>query len=182
MTLAEITASALQRLHYGSDTQTVETYRDAFADYANRAIRKIAARFKQNRKDTVQLSDADTFNVNDLSRECIRITEVRANGSSIDFWQDVPGSGEFSCDTDADSVDVVYRFVPKPLENTIDVPELPGHLHDMIVYYVVACERAGGDPGTQKTSSVDFQLFNACLADIRPASRGEPRSFKLNNY
>lgn len=182
MTLAEIVDSALHRLHYGADTQTVNTYRDAFTDYANRAIRKIAVRFKQNRKETVQLSDEDTFNVSDLSRECIRITEVRANGSAVDFWQDVPGSGEFSCDTDADSVDVIYRFMPKPLENVIDAPELPSHLHDMIVHYVVACERCGGDPDTQQTASADFQMFNACLSEMRPASRGEPRSFKLNNY
>lgn len=182
MTLNEIMVSALQRLHYGTDTQTVENYRDAFADYANRAIRMIATRYKQNRKETVQLSDNDTFNVSDLARHCVRVTEVRAGGSSVDYWQDVPGSGEFTCDTDADSVDVVYRFVPKPLENTIDVPELPGHLHDMIVHYVVACERCGGDPDTQGTASADFQMFNAALSQIQPASRGEPRSFKLTNY
>lgn len=182
MTLNEIMVSALQRLHYGSDTQTVETYRDAFADYANRAIRMIALRFKQNRKETVELSADGTFNVTSLARECLRITEVRAADSSVDYWQDVPGSGEFSCDTEAGSVDVIYRFVPKPLENTIDVPELPGHLHDMIVHYVVACERCGGDPDTQDTASADFSLFNTCLAKIQPASRGEPRSYKLNNY
>lgn len=182
MTLNEIMASALQRLRYGTDTQTVETYRDAFADYANRAVRKIANRYKQSRKETVELTDADTFDANALSRGCLHIDEVRASGRAVDFWQDVPGSGEFTCDTDADSVEVVYRFVPKQLENPIDVPELPAHLHDMIVHYVVACERCGGDPSTQGTSSADFQMFNAALSDINPASRGEARSYKLLNY
>lgn len=182
MTLNEIMVSSLQRLRYGTDTQTVENYRDVFADYANRAVRMIAERFKQNRKETVRLSDDDTFNVAELARECIRITDVRASGASIDYWQDIPGSGVFSCDTGADSVDVVYRYVPKRLENIIDVPELPTHLHDMIVHYVVACERCGGDPDTQGTASADYQMFNSALSQIHPASRGEPRAFKLNNY
>jgi hypothetical protein len=55
-------------------------------------------------------------------------------------------------------------------------------MHDLITHYVVACERCGGDPETQGTSSADFQLFNEGLREILRETRGEPRSYNLLNY
>lgn len=181
MNLNEIIVASLTRLHRGTGTQTIETYRNAFINSANRAMKIMAQRFRQCRKETVTLTDS-VLDTADLERQCIRIVDVRVDDESIDFYQDYPGSSEFVCDTNETSVDVIYEYYPKPLADLIDIPELPEHMHDIIPYYVVACERCGGDPETQGTSSADFQLFHSQLAELERSTRGDPRSYKLLNY
>lgn len=182
MTLNEIIAAALGRLGRGNDEQTIDHYRSTFTDYANRAVKKISLKFKQTRKETIVLDEEYMFSVGDLSRQCYKILAVRAAGKHVDFFQDPPGSGDFVCRTKEPEVDVTYRFVPNKLSAPSDVPELPEYMHDIIVHYIVACERCGGDPETQGTSSADFQLFNQELSELLRETRGEPRSYKLMNY
>lgn len=182
MTLNEIIAASLGRLGRGTDEQTIDFYRHTFTDYANRAIKKIALEFKQHRKEAVELDEDGMFDVKSLARGCYAISEVRAAGKSVDFWQEPLGSGFFMCDTKEPTVDVFYRFVPARVSASADVPELPEYMHDLIPLYVVACERCGGDPDTQGTASADFQLFNEGLRELLRETRGEPRSYKLLNY
>ena len=182
MTLNEIIAAALGRLERGTDAQTIKNYRAEFTDYANKALKKIALKFKQTKKETVLLDEEHGFDVSDLTHGCYKIMEVRAKGRPVDFWQEPLGSGYFLCETKEESVDVIYRYVLKRLSSSTDVPELPEYMHDIIVHYVVACARCGGDPETQGTSSADFQLFNQELSELLRETRGEPRSYKLMNY
>ena len=182
MTLNEIVAEALGRLGRDTGMQTIDNYRQTFAVYANRAIRKIALKFKQTRKETVELEEDHGFDLSQLSHECYMVLEVRANGRSVDYYQEPHGSGYFICATEEPQVDVIYRFVPNKLAAPSSVPELPEYMHDLITHYVVACERCGGDPETQGTASADFQLFNEGLHEILREARGEPRSYNLLNY
>lgn len=181
MNLNGIITAALNRLHRYPNQQTIDNYQAAFTDYANRAIKIMALRFRQCRKETVTLVDG-AFNVADLERQCIRIVEVRAKNGTIGFYQDYPGSGVFKCDTNEPAVDVIYEYYPALLANVTDTPELPSHMHDIIPFYIVACERCGGDPNTQGTASADFQLFNTQLAELERSARGDPQSYKLLNY
>jgi len=182
MTLNEIISASLGRLERGTDAQTIAFYRDEFANYANKAVKKIALKFHQNLKETVNLDGEHTFDLSQLTHEAFKIMDVRAAGRPVDFWQETMGSGRFTCATKETTVDVIYRFVPKRMSSSTDKPELPEYMHDIIPHYVVACARCGGDPSTQGTASADFQLFNQELSDLLAASRGEPRSYKLMNY
>lgn len=182
MTLNEIIVSALRRLDRGTDRQTIGAYRSVFTNYANTAIKQIARQYKQCKKETVALDSDNQFNVTSLSRGCFMIHSVLVDGKPVDFYQEPAGSGLFTVKTDANSATVVYQFVPAGLSATTDIPELPPYMHDIIPYYIVACERAGGDPETQGTASVDFQLFNSQLQSILRETMGEPRSYKLMNY
>lgn len=181
MTLTEIIVGALQRLDRGTDNQTIDHYRGKFTLYANKAIQIIARQYRACRKETATLSGG-TFRLDDLERQCVKVLDVKANGKSVDYWQEVDGSGEFVAATEEPAVDVFYRFLPQTVSSSSDVPELPKHMHDMIVNYVVACERCGGDPDTQGTASADFQLFNSQLASIERCTLGQPRARRLINY
>lgn len=183
MTLDEIIVSALQRLDRGTDTQTITQYRPLFTKYANKAVKLISAEYKGCRKETVELDGDSSFDITDLTRECTKIVKI-SDGShkAIEWWQDPPGSGIVVVDTNESVVSVTYRFVPQELSSTIDVPELPSMFHDIIPYYIVACERAGGDPSTQSTASADFQLFNQQIREMCRSHMGERRAYELINY
>lgn len=182
MTLDEIIVSALRRLDRGVDTQTITDYRSLFTMYANKAVKLIAEEYKACRKESVTLDSDSSFDVTTLERECMKIVKITDADGTLDWWQDPPGSGIVVVDTKQPQVSVTYRFVPQELSSTVDVPELPSMFHDIIPYYIVACERAGGDPQTQSTASIDFQLFNQQLDLMCRSHLGERRAYELLNY
>lgn len=186
MTLNELIVSALERLERGTDNNTIDHYRAEFTDYANTAVELIARKYLPVRKETVELTvDSDgnrLLDLDNLSRDVIKLVDVRANGSSVGFEQDADGSGQFVIDTTASSVVVLYRFLPKKLSNPTDVPELPKHMHSYVKYYIVASARCGGDPYTQNTSSADFQMFNQFLYSLESVKLGQASAYVLQNY
>jgi len=92
---------------------------------------------------------------------------------------------------DGDPVAVEYLYVPNPMSAsslsavapaTIDEPDLPEHLHELIPLYVRAREQCGQDPNTQGTSSAYFQLFNNKVYQLQRETLATPDSFKLIGY
>lgn len=197
MTLNDIISTSLTMLERGTDAQTIDHYRAQFTKYANDAVMEILSRVKQQRKEVLTkwadtenadtrtkgvLNADNTFSVDTLTRDCIRVTSVLVDGKPVEYWQDAYGSGTFKVDTDKAEAVVSYRFVPKEMSSSTDVPELPAHMHRLIPYYVVACQRCGGDPATQGTSSAHFSIFNNMVRALERETRGEPQSFRLLNY
>lgn len=179
MTLNNIIMSALRQLERGTDAQTIDSYQGTFTDYVNEALRLIArSRYKQTRQDIVKLDENGCFNLADLERECIRIETV--NGGT-GFTQLI--TGVISCGgKEGDEVKVVYRFMPKLLSSTAEVPEVPERMHGAIASYVVARHRvSSGDPNMQAAAAYHFDLFNRELALLERETHGTPDSFKLKN-
>lgn len=180
MTLNDIIVSALRQLERGTSAQTIDKYRGVFTDYANAAVRRLARRFKVTREDEVQLENS-RFSIDDLSRDCLRIMEITENGKRIIFDRETTGHFYVLAKDPNGKVKVFYRFMPRDMTSTSDVPELPNHIQRAIPYYVVACERCGGDPETQGTSSAHFSLFNSEVAMIERETMGDFKSTKLLN-
>lgn len=181
MTLNDIISTSLVMLERGTDAHTIDHYRAQFTKYANDAVEEIIQRIKQERKETVTLTDG-AFSINDLERECIRVTSITVNGQPVFYQQDPEGSGLFVVAPSATEAVVTYRFVPKAMSSSTDTPELPSYMHSVIPYYVVACQRCGGDPDTQGTASAHFSIFNNKVRNLERIHRGEPRSFQILNY
>lgn len=181
MTLNNIIMSALRQLERGTDAQTIDSYRDTFTDYVNEAIRLVArSRFKQTRKDTVVLNENGQFSLSDLPRECIRIESISSGGTSVSFTQ--PVTGTIQCSGGSGSVEVTYRFMPKPISSTSDVPELPERIHSALASYIVARHRvSSGDPNLQAAAEYYFNLFNRELAELERETHGTADSFKFKN-
>lgn len=181
MTLNDIIVSALRQLERGTDAQTIDSYQSTFTDYVNEAIRLIArSRFKQTRKETVAVDADGQFSLSGLSRECLRVESVSRGGAKVTFSQ--PVTGTIQCGGGAGTVEVVYRFMPKPLFSTTDVPELPPRIHGAIASYVVARHRvSSGDPDMQAAAEYYFSLFNRELTALERETHGTPDSFKFKN-
>ena len=181
MTLGEIIQEALQRLGFGDDPQSVESYSPIFTAYANQAIKKIAVKYGKTRKETLTLTNS-TFSESSLARGCIKITDVSDSTGSIVYFQNPEGSETYECDTTEATVDVTYQYYPATLTTQSETPDVPTVIHDAIPHFIVASYRAGGDPSTQSTASVDYQLFTAAIRDLGTATRSNPRSHKINNW
>lgn len=90
-----------------------------------------------------------------------------------------------------DFVAVEYLYVPKPMDadslnavapETVDSPDLPAHLHELIPLYVRAREQCGQDPSLQGTSSAFFSLFNQKVYQLQRETLATPDSFQFKNY
>ena len=181
MTLGEIIQKSLQRLEFGDDPQAVESYEAIFTSYANQAIRKIARKYGKTRKETLTLTDSQ-FELTDLDYGCIKIMSVSDSTGEIVYYQDPEGSEIYTCDTEEATVDVVYQYYPATLTTGSETPDVPSVIHDAIPHYIVACYRAGGDPDTQSTASIDYQLFNAAIKELGTAVTSNPRSSRIKNW
>lgn len=181
MTLNDIIVSALRQLERGTSAQTIDKYRDVFTDYANSGVRRLARRFKVTRMDEVTLQDK-RFSLDALSRDCLRIMDIEAeDGKKRPFDKEYTGHFRVMGVKPEEKVKVIYRFMPKEMTSTSDVPELPSYIQRAIPYYVVGCQRCGGDPDTQGTASAHFSLFNTEVAMIERETMGDFKSTKLLN-
>ena len=130
------------------------------------------------RTDTVVLENG-RFDVDDLPRWCTKITEVRAGGKPVKYDMDNQ-TGRILVDADGE-VEVTYRFLPNPLKNSNDTPELPKQLHQCIVSYVVASDKAEGDTTTQGSASLYYQLYNEQKRILMRGWIGTPKGHKIIN-
>lgn len=174
--------SALQQMKRGRDQQTIDNYRAAYTQYANMAQQDLAKAFPIYRTDTVELEEGG-FDVSLLPRWCTKIISVRqkkplmfllAEETGLISCWDKKGKAE-------GEVQVRYRCLPNPVENSTDIPELPEQLHQCIVSYVVACDRSEGDASTQGGASVYFQMYNEQKRNLMRGGLGAPETYKIEN-
>lgn len=168
MTLQVILTRALQRLNRPTDSKSISKHKGTFIFYINEAVKIIAEKYRQQNKETVTLTNY-VFAATALTYRCAEVISVLADGESVSFTEEYAGSRTFEVDTDEATVEVVYRFIPPDLSNNTDEPLIPEEYHGMIVNYVVANERANGDPDLQNAASLDFQLFQDKLRRVRPS-------------
>jgi hypothetical protein len=170
--------AALQQLRRGIDSQTFDVYRGAFTQYANIAQQDLAKAFAQYRTDTIRLQGGE-FSIDSLPRLCVKLLHISRNGKSVAF-EGGEQTGMIRADAAGD-VAVRYRFLPKPLSNATDRPELPNQLHQCIVSYVVAAERSAGDASTQGGASIYFQFYNEQKRRLTRADMGLLECYRIEN-
>lgn len=164
MTLNDITAAALTELGRGHDARSVDTYRRKFMHYANDALCDLAACFSlvRTEKHRVQGSTVDLMS---LARPCMKVLSVTQDGFPVRF--EYLAASNFICIRGTGNVDISYRYVPKRLALPSDVPEIPEHLHGLIVMYVVGRERMSGDASSQHGADAYLGLYETEKQRIR---------------
>lgn len=177
MTRNNIIVSALSQLGRGQDTQSIDTFADRLTGYANDAIYDLATAYKPVRTDVVAVTGG-VIKLSDLSRGCLKIARVTQEGKEVPYKA---GTNPKEMLVGAEGeVSVTYRFAPAALKSTTDEPELPEHMHGLIVHYVVARERAASDAGNQRGANIYFELYEAGKRSIRPHV-GEPSVYSIVN-
>ena len=182
MTLNDIVVEALKELGYGDDAQAIEVYSPKFTPWVNEAVRKIADHYGKTRTQTMTLNSDDQFSVATFEREYIDISRVvDEDDNEIEFYQDPPSSGLFTCTTDDATVAVTYTYYPNILINASDTPDIPVFAQAIIPTYVIGKEKMSGDASTQSTASAYFQLFHSAVRSLPTAKRGDVTAHRFRN-
>ena len=163
MTLNEIIIASLSQMDRGHDPQTLEKWRAKFTRFANDAILDLAVAFKPLRRENAKLSGS-VLDTATLERPCIKVENILKDGFPLRH-SPVDASGIISV-RGVGEVTVVYQYMPRELKRPSETPELPEHLHPLIVLYVTARERMSGDVSTQKGANLYMQLYEAGKARI----------------
>ena len=178
MTLNEIVVNALKQEERGSDAQVVAKYKGKFRQYANEAVIDLASSLGVFRTDTVMISD-NVLLLSQLSRSCTKILAVtRGDGSKVTF-DDGDASDEVLVGADG-LIRVQYEYIPNELESDTDSPDIPEHMHPLIVMYVVARFRSSGDASVQGGAGIHFQLYNEFKRKLLKP-KGTPSHYRLTN-
>ena len=173
MTLNEILVDALAQLDRSSDPAMLKRYRPAFTSYANDVVQEIADDFRLSKTESVTLEDGK-FTISDLSDICTKIENIENMP-----WK-VVGDTVTVAAKDKTEVVVQYRYLPAKLTNDTDIPGIPLQFHRLIVPYVIARFRAGGDGDTQGTASIYFSLYNEMKRKLM-RQYGQLSDYKLVN-
>ena len=177
MTLTSIITDALAMIGRSTDQQSMEAWRQKFTIFANDGARELAEYLQLRRTDTVTAVGGQ-FDVSDLPMECVKVVNVSRNGTDLTFTTG-PNSSRITVGSDGD-IQVEYRYLPKKMENDIDTPGIPEHLHHLIVPYVAFREHMTAEPKMQRRAEMFYQIYDSGRTEAKK-TYGEHNTYKLIN-
>lgn len=157
MTLINIITNALIETGHTTDAQQMEAWKEKFTVFVNDGMRDIADTLQLRRTDEIEAING-CFKTADLSDSCVKVVEVSdLSGASVPF-------NEGTCSTEVyigrdGTVQVEYRYIPDEVKNDTDQPNIPEHLHPLLVTYVVYREHMTADPNMQRRASAFLQQY-----------------------
>lgn len=137
MTVTQLISQALAEMDHPSNTAALPLWRDKLLRFANEALVDLTETFRPWRRDPLALQNG-MLDLRTLPYKAGKLLGVERGGMRMPFCYDadvdtvrVPGAAD-------GTVTVVYRYLPKPLAQDSDEPELPAVCHPLIVQYMVA--------------------------------------------
>lgn len=178
-------------LNLGIDVASSSIYFTKFRLFANDAVRIISKRFKQNRKEVVDLDEENCFELSALNRTVLKIELIKTNDDRFPLhWEQVDGRGTGvvrvyfpkHLDPVPKQVSVVYTFEPRKMVTGSDEPEIPEFAHYLIPFYIAAQHRFSQDGDVAGMGNYQMQFFNQGLQELEREQYGERRTYKLKGY
>ena len=137
MTVTQLIEAALGEMEHPSNTAALPLWREKLLRFANEALVDLTEAFRPWRRDVLTLTDG-ALDLTALPYTAGKLLGIERNGMRVPFYYDantsslrVPGLAD-------GPVTAVYRYLPKPLVQNGDEPELPAACHPLIVQYMVA--------------------------------------------
>ena len=135
VTALELIQSALAELEHPEDTAALPLWKESLLRFANEAITDLYETFRPWRRDPLPLRNGE-IDLTALPYTVGKVLGIERGGMRIPFF--------FGGDTNTLRVPgvpdgpmtVVYRYLPKPLVEDDDEPELPAACHPLIVLYM----------------------------------------------
>jgi len=179
MTLLDIISSALTQMGNTNDAQVMHEWRDKLTQIANEGQADLAAALRLRRTDSIDLGDDGLLDIkSDLPYECLKVIRVLQNGREIPFGRG-PSTYEIRVNASG-TVEVEYRYLPKPMSNETDEPGIPERLHTLLVNYVLGKDITTNDITTQSRSQQFYELYERGKAKAQK-EYGEPEFYGIVN-
>ena len=180
MTLLQLLIAALDELERPHDEATLALWRERLTAYANEAIADLYAPFRPWRRESLTPQNG-VLTLTALTMPCSKVLGLERDGVRIPFYYGtdtnelvIPGWGN-------DPLTVVYRYAPAPLKNDSDLTKLPSVCDPLIVLYMVARDRAHGDPAAQNGSRLRLSVYEAQKRRLK-LDYDEPSGCRICNY
>lgn len=178
MTLREMLVGTLLQLDQKTDEATISQWRDKLTRFINDAIVDLTSELQPRRTD-VLLLESGNLDLSKLPRPIIKAISLARGGTRIPYYYGAnTDSLRVPATTDGEIL-VTYRYMPFPLKNDNDEPELPEWSHGAIIGYAVGRERSAGDANSVSAARACFELYNAAKRMMR-AHRRELDSYAIN--
>lgn len=179
VTLSELIEQALGELDHPEDTAALPLWQDKLMRFANEAIVDMTETFRPWRRDPLPLNNG-TLNLLELPYRVGKVLGVERDGMRIPFYYGanavtlrVPGMED-------GTVTVVYRYLPRPLLEATDEPELPAACHPLIVLYMVGRFTVHEDAQGLSQANMMLSLYEARKRRLK-LDFDEPTGYTIYN-
>ena len=137
MTVTQLIEQALAEMEHPSNTAALPLWREKLLRFANEALVDLTEAFRPWRRDVLTLTGG-ALDLTALPYTVGKLLGVERNGMRVPFYYDTNTSSLRVPGLPDGPVTAVYRYLPKPLAQNSDEPELPAACHPLIVQYMVA--------------------------------------------
>lgn len=137
MTLSELIEQALAELEHPADTASRPLWEEKLTRYANEAQADLFFTLRPWRRETLQLANG-TIALSDAQYRVSKVLGVEREGMRLPFYYGADTKTLHLKGVPDGPVQVVYRYIPSPLSEANDEPQLPSVCHPLIVMYMVA--------------------------------------------
>lgn len=136
MTALALIQSALGELEHPEDTAALPLWKEKLLRFANEAVVDLYETFRPWRRDPLPLRSG-RIDLSALPYTVGKVLGVERSGMRVPFCFDTDAETLRVPGVKDGTMTVVYRYLPKPLVEDDDEPELPAACHPLIVLYMV---------------------------------------------
>ena len=179
LTALELIQSALKELEHPEDTAALPLWKDNLLRFANEAVVDLTETFRPWRRDPLPLQNG-AIDLSALPYTVGKVLGLERGGMRIPFFYGadtntlrVPGAAD-------GPMTLVYRFLPKPLAEDGDEPELPAACHPLIVLYMVARFSLINDAQGLNHASAAMSLYETRKRRVK-LDLDEPTDYQITN-
>ncbi len=179
VTVSELLSSALAELDHPADTAALPLWKEKLLRFANEAVVDLFETFRPWRRDPLPLQDG-VLDLKLLPRPVGKVLGVERSGMRLPFYFDtdaytvrVPGAAD-------GPMTVVYRYLPTPLVEDGDEPELPAACQHLIVLYMTARFSLQNDTQGLNRASAAMSLYESGKRRLK-LDCDEPTDYRIVN-
>ena len=179
VTVTELTQSALAELDHPENTAALPMWKEKLLRFANEAVVDLAETFRPWRRDSLPLQSG-VLDLSALPYTVGKVLGTERGGMRIPFCYGADTTTLRLPGVPDGPVTVVYRYLPKPLVEDSDEPELPAACDPLIVLYMVGRFSMTNDAQGQSHASAALSVYETRKRRLK-LDFDEPTDYRFLN-
>lgn len=160
MELLTIIKKSMALVGLPDDEETLALWRPKLVYWCNEGLCDLGLSLRPWAREEAVLQEGGILPTYGLHHNCIKVLGIEKEGKRIAFYYAgstrnvlIPGLKA------GDKVEVVYRYMPRAIEEDTQTPELPEECQNMLISYIAAKERAQLDAGAYNVGRFNLALY-----------------------